>query len=149
MIELIQCKTDIGRKLESYKDFLPVDYKSYLKHGRILKGKKIIHVNATRKGGGVAELLATQISLERSMGIDSRWFVMDAPDTFFRAPKKIHNMTQGLSGGLTMKEAWIYFKTNRELPLPFLKILNTVRPDLVDFFSAPEECVGSIHDKPP
>src|SRR3989338_3087071 len=131
MIELIQCKTDIGRKLESYKDFLPVDYRSCFKHGRILKGKKIMHVNATHKGGGVAELLATQISLERSMGIDRRWFVMDAPDTFFRVTKKIHNMTQGLPGRLTMKEALTYLDTNQELSLPFLQILNTVKPDLV------------------
>jgi trehalose synthase len=36
-----------------------------------LRGGRVLHLNATAYGGGVAELLATQVPLLRSVGIDA------------------------------------------------------------------------------
>ena len=41
-----------------------------------LKGARVLHVNATAYGGGVAELLATHVPLLRSAGLEAEWQVI-------------------------------------------------------------------------
>ncbi len=60
-----------------------------------LRGAKILHLNATAYGGGVAELLATHVPLLRSVGIDADWQVMQGSDQFFGVTKSVHNALQG------------------------------------------------------
>lgn len=60
-----------------------------------LKGKRVVHVNSTAKGGGVAEILHSLAPLQRSLGIDSRWFVVSPPAKPFEITKKFHNALQG------------------------------------------------------
>ena len=58
-------------------------------------GARVLHVNATAYGGGVAELLATHVPLLRSVGIDADWQVMHGSDEFFAVTKAVHNGLQG------------------------------------------------------
>ena len=58
-------------------------------------GKRVLHINATAYGGGVAELLATHVPLLRSLGIDAEWQVMHGSDEFFAVTKQVHNGLQG------------------------------------------------------
>ena len=60
-----------------------------------LQGARVLHVNATAYGGGVAELLATHVPLLRSVGIDADWQVMHGSDEFFGITKSVHNALQG------------------------------------------------------
>ena len=60
-----------------------------------LRGARILHLNATAYGGGVAELLATHVPLLRSVGIDADWQVMHGSDQFFGVTKSVHNALQG------------------------------------------------------
>jgi trehalose synthase len=60
-----------------------------------LKGTRVLHINATAYGGGVAELLATHIPLLRSVGIDADWEVIHGSDEFFAVTKAVHNALQG------------------------------------------------------
>jgi trehalose synthase len=60
-----------------------------------LRGARVLHVNATAYGGGVAELLATHVPLLRSVGIDADWQVMHGSDEFFAVTKEVHNGLQG------------------------------------------------------
>ena len=60
-----------------------------------LRGARVLHVNATAYGGGVAELLATHVPLLRSVGIDADWQVMHGSDEFFAVTKEVHNALQG------------------------------------------------------
>jgi trehalose synthase len=60
-----------------------------------LRGARVLHINATAYGGGVAELLATHVALLRSVGIAAEWDVMHASDDFFHITKTIHNALQG------------------------------------------------------
>jgi len=60
-----------------------------------LQGARVLHVNATAYGGGVAELLATHVPLLRSVGIDAYWQVMHGSDEFFGVTKSVHNGLQG------------------------------------------------------
>jgi trehalose synthase len=60
-----------------------------------LRGAKVLHVNATAYGGGVAELLSTHVPLLRSAGIDAEWQVISGSDEFFAITKTMHNALQG------------------------------------------------------
>src|SRR5438128_3270884 len=60
-----------------------------------LQGKRVLHVNATAYGGGVAELLSTHVPLLRDVGIEADWQVMHGSDEFFAVTKHVHNALQG------------------------------------------------------
>ncbi len=60
-----------------------------------LQGKKVIHVNSTRLGGGVAEILNKMVPLMRDLGIDAHWEVIKGNEAFFKVTKSFHNGLQG------------------------------------------------------
>ncbi len=60
-----------------------------------LRGVRVLHLNATAYGGGVAELLSTQVPLLRSLGIEADWQVLHGSDEFFAVTKEVHNALQG------------------------------------------------------
>jgi trehalose synthase len=60
-----------------------------------LRGARVLHVNATAYGGGVAELLSTHVALTRDVGIDAEWQVIHGSDEFFGVTKTVHNALQG------------------------------------------------------
>ena len=62
---------------------------------RPIEGARVLHVNATPYGGGVAELLATHVPLLRSVGVDADWQVIHGSDEFFAVTKNVHNALQG------------------------------------------------------
>ena len=62
---------------------------------RPLQGARVLHVNATAYGGGVAELLATHVPLLRAVGVDAEWQVLRGNDEFFGITKSVHNALQG------------------------------------------------------
>ena len=65
-----------------------------------LAGARVLHLNATSFGGGVAELLPTMTALMRDLGLDAEWRVIPGDDAFFDVTKAIHNGLQGMSVGL-------------------------------------------------
>jgi trehalose synthase len=75
-----------------------------------LKGARVLHLNATAYGGGVAELLATHVPLLRSVGIDAEWQVMQGSDEFFTVTKEVHNGLQGAPIELTPQMRRIYLE---------------------------------------
>jgi len=60
-----------------------------------LRGMKIVHVNSTRAGGGVAEILHKLVPLMEALGIDTRWEVITGEESFYQCTKTIHNAMQG------------------------------------------------------
>ncbi|MCK4304134.1 MAG: glycosyltransferase [Candidatus Eisenbacteria sp.] len=60
-----------------------------------LRGKKVVHVNSTRVGGGVAEILAKLVPLMQELGIDTSWEVITGEDKFYQCTKNFHNGLQG------------------------------------------------------
>ncbi len=80
-----------------------------------LQGKKIIHINATASGGGVAEILSTLIPLMSCVGISARWFFLKKHYKFFELTKEIHNFLQGKKGNLTKEQKDYFLETNKEI----------------------------------
>ena len=60
-----------------------------------LQGARVLHLNATPYGGGVAELLRSEVPLLCNLGIDAQWKLVTGDEEFFRVTKAIHNGLQG------------------------------------------------------
>lgn len=75
-------------------------------------GERVIHVNATHFGGGVAEILSRLIPLARSAGIDISWQTIKGAEHFFSITKEIHNGLQGKEGGLLSDSDWSAYFNN-------------------------------------
>lgn len=60
-----------------------------------MKGKKFVHVNSTRVGGGVAEILMKMVPLMNELGIETSWEVITGEDKFYQCTKGMHNALQG------------------------------------------------------
>ncbi len=87
-----------GKKItiESYRDVAPpgtVDLIYSL--AEKLKGRSFLHVNSTRLGGGVAEMLLRLIPIFNDLGIETKWEVIKGNDLFYKTTKGFHNALQG------------------------------------------------------
>jgi len=60
-----------------------------------MKGINVVHVNSTREGGGVAEILHRIIPLQQELGINAKWEVITGDPEFYQCTKKMHNALQG------------------------------------------------------
>ena len=79
------------------------------KLGGRLAGKSFLHINSTRAGGGVAEILHRMIPIISELGIAARWEVIEGDELFFDITKKIHNSLQGKAESITA-EMWDYHR---------------------------------------
>jgi trehalose synthase len=78
-----------------------------------LRGKRVLHVNATSFGGGVAEILYTLLPLLNDVGLHAEWRVMTADNEFFNVTKRFHNGLQGAAVELTDEIRSLYEEVNR------------------------------------
>ncbi|TRZ79366.1 glycosyl transferase family 1, partial [bacterium] len=76
-----------------------------------LKGKKIQHINSTRVGGGVAEMLARIVPLMQELGVDVVWDVIEGNADFFSVTKKFHNALHGRPEIIVDRDFDVYLET--------------------------------------
>jgi trehalose synthase len=81
--------------------------------GERLRGLRIQHINSTRLGGGVAEILTRMVPLMNEVGLSASWDVIGGDDDFFRVTKAFHNAIQGMEVDLTSTDFDAYLRTNR------------------------------------
>jgi trehalose synthase len=82
--------------LESYARVAGGDVIDHLRQlSEPLKGLRMVHVNSTRVGGGVAEILNKLIPLLNELGINATWEVIDGNSEFYQCTKAFHNALQG------------------------------------------------------
>jgi trehalose synthase len=79
-----------------------------------LKGKRIVHVNSTRSGGGVAEILGWMVPLMEELDLQARWEVIVAPPDFYQVTKAFHNGLQGLPVALKEGDFDLHYQVNEE-----------------------------------
>ena len=82
--------------LNSYEELLSrkaVD--TVKKKANAFINKSILHVNATKFGGGVAEILQNMVAMMEELELRVNWKTFSAPDSFFQISKKMHNALQG------------------------------------------------------
>jgi trehalose synthase len=97
-------------------------YRSSVREGAIeaihrdalpLIGARVLHVNATAYGGGVAEILGSLVPLMRDLGILADWKVISGSDDFFKVTKAMHNALQGQAYDWTPEARHIWVEQNR------------------------------------
>jgi trehalose synthase len=71
--------------------------------GEKLAGTRVVHVNSTREGGGVAEILEWMTPIMRELGLDASWEVIDGNHRFFEITKSMHNSLQGANVAIPVK----------------------------------------------
>ncbi|UCF19891.1 MAG: glycosyltransferase [Gemmatimonadota bacterium] len=76
-----------------------------------LRGSRVLHLNATAYGGGVAEMLPTLVSLSRGLGIEAEWHVLEAENDFFDLTKRLHNGLQGMEVEILPTDRSLYLST--------------------------------------
>lgn len=102
-------------RLEQYRDIAPPGTVEFLRQlGRLVQGKRMLHVNSTRFGGGVAEILHRLIPLLEEVGVQARWEVISGSDLFYKTTKCFHNALQGMKQHITPEMYEAHRECNRE-----------------------------------
>ena len=109
-------------------DYPPVSLDDYLAYmdpeqaGELLslaeemRHLRMVHLNSTATGGGVAEVLQSLVPLFNALGIDTERVVINPTDPeFFEVTKKIHNLLQGADGSLSPQELEVYHDNIRRV----------------------------------
>jgi trehalose synthase len=96
-------------QLEDYEQFVGAETVERVRQKvQHLGDVRIAHVNSTREGGGVAEILSSLSPLMNNAGIDTEWKVIEGSPEFFNVTKKIHNALQGSDIQLSLEERQVY-----------------------------------------
>ncbi len=74
-----------------------------------LHGARILQLNSTNFGGGVAELLFTHVALMNDLGVETDWRVINGHEDFFYVTKTVHNALQGAETVWTEHMEQTYF----------------------------------------
>jgi len=102
-------------RLEAYREIAPQGSVDFLfRMGGKIQGKKILHVNSTKLGGGVAEILRSLVPLLESVGLDAQWEVITGNEEFFSTTKAFHNALQGQAQKVSPAMLQNYLEVNRE-----------------------------------
>lgn len=80
--------------------------------GEALKGLRVLHVNSTASGGGVAELLNSIVPLEVVVGLDVEWRLLCPDEDLFKVTKGFHNALQGQATELSQVGKETYLARN-------------------------------------
>ena len=103
------------KSLERYAPLLdPALLREIEELGRALRGLRVLQLNSTSYGGGVAELLLSLVALERSLGIETDWQTLAGDEAFFAVTKQMHNALQGKPAPFGEEPRALYLARNRD-----------------------------------
>ncbi|WP_372695352.1 glycosyltransferase [Immundisolibacter sp.] len=101
--------------LDSYADVAGADVVQHLRQlAAPLRGLKIVNINSTRAGGGVAEILHKLVPLMQALELDVRWEVITGGGAFYQCTKAMHNALQGQPAPLSEALLRAYEQTNAD-----------------------------------
>jgi trehalose synthase len=103
------------KHVEDYVDAAGAEAVERLREAaRPFEGARVLHLNSTSFGGGVAELLHAQVPLLRDLGIEAEWAVVHGSEEFFNVTKAIHNALQGAETVWTEQMRRVYWERIRD-----------------------------------
>jgi trehalose synthase len=94
-----------------------------------LSGLRVVHVNSTRIGGGVAEILHKMVPLMAELGIETHWEVISGESDFYQCTKGFHNAIQGYAVNIPENLLNVYEMVNQQTAETLHEKLNSA--DLV------------------
>lgn len=102
----------IKKTLANYEDIIgPIAVSKLRQVASELKGARVVHVNSTKEGGGVAEILFWMIPLMNELGLEASWEVIEGNPEYFNTTKTFHNGMQGNNVPLTDRMISVYEDT--------------------------------------
>lgn len=103
------------RDIEAYRPIVGDEVVDDLRSkAKDLTGARVLHINSTAYGGGVAEILYTLVPLMSSLGLEAEWQIIEAEPEFFEVTKFFHNALQGMEIPTTRQMTETYMRTIRE-----------------------------------
>jgi trehalose synthase len=100
--------------IETYREVAPKGTVEFLLGlAERVRGRRFVHVNSTRAGGGVAEILSRLTPLMTDLGVQAAWEVIEGDPEFFATTKAFHNALQGTEQVLTDGMLAHYLEVNR------------------------------------
>ncbi|MBN2059515.1 MAG: glycosyltransferase [Deltaproteobacteria bacterium] len=101
--------------LDRYAEIAGKDVVEHLHQlSRPLNGLRFVHINSTRVGGGVAEILHKMVPLMQELGINTHWEVISGDESFYQCTKSFHNAIQGNTVNIPETHLKVYEETNRK-----------------------------------
>ena len=108
-MSVVAVRTDGPSLLEGYREIVGDDPIVLLENlARRLRGHRLVMVNSTAVGGGVAEILHRLCRLLEELGVPTTWEVMPGDLRFYAITKAIHNSLHGATDRLS-QEDWEHF----------------------------------------
>ncbi|MBC7248342.1 MAG: glycosyltransferase [Actinobacteria bacterium] len=90
------------RSLEQYRGIADAEVLEDIRSlAKGLQGARVLHLNSTAHGGGVAEMLYTLVPLMESVGLRAEWRLIEGDQDFFTITKLFHNSLQGMEIPIT------------------------------------------------
>lgn len=111
---LVQLRSDGTSLVEGYRAVVgdgPMRALEAL--ARSLRGHRIVMVNSTASGGGVAEILHRLVPLLNELGVPTTWETMPGDARFFEITKTMHNALHGGPGTLSREDLDHFLAVNR------------------------------------
>ena len=105
---------DVGiESLDNYRSLVTEEkVEEIMKLARELSGARILNLNATPYGGGVSELLRSEIPILRDLGLHADWKIIFGDEKFFSVTKSFHNALQGAQFVLDEDIKDVYLSNN-------------------------------------
>ena len=101
--------------LEKYVPIVGAEVIDHLRHlAEPLRGSRVVHVNSTREGGGVAEILSWLIPFKQELGLETSWEVIEGGPEFYQCTKSFHNGLQGAPVAIPARQLAAYEQTTRD-----------------------------------
>jgi len=101
--------------IEAYREIAGKDEIDQLyRLAQLSRNKRVLMINSTKDGGGVAEILIRLVPLLCELGIDCRWETITAEAPFFEITKSMHNAMQGKKINFSPDALDYYLKVNKE-----------------------------------
>ena len=79
-----------------------------------LEGRRVVTVNSTAVGGGVAEILSRMVPLCNELGVQMRWDVLKGGEDYFAVTKRIHNTLHGKAEPFTAHDREVFQATTEQ-----------------------------------
>ncbi len=105
-----------SQKIDKYREIIPASlFREIKSFSKELKGLRVIHINSTPRGGGVAEVLKSLVPLMKGLGLDVHWHTIPPQKEFFEITKQIHNALQGKKSHLPKSFKKNYLSYTKEV----------------------------------
>lgn len=103
------------KELGPYAEIIdPARVEHIVNLAKALQGMRVLEINSTSSGGGVAELLSSVVPLMNALGIATDWQLVQKSRRFFEITKRFHNALQGMDTEISTADMDTYLDHNRQ-----------------------------------